>query len=321
MKTPCSRGFTLIELLVVIAVIGILIALLLPAVQAAREAARRAQCANHLKQLGLAMLNHYEAYERFPSGGWGWYWVGDPDRGSGRRQPGAWGYTLLPYLEEMGLYELGADGDPDKLTSAQLVGSAARIQTPLSFMQCPSRREPVAYPGGYLQPYGANPTPLVARTDYSANGGHTGYVWEIDGPPTLKEGDALTTGHALSCHGISFLKSEIRLADVPDGASNTYMIGEKYLNPDSYYVGNDPADNESMYSGFNNDNHRSAHWPPMQDTPGYGDIYRFGSAHSGAFNMAFCDGSVRTINYTIKADIHRSLGTRNGREVVSSGSF
>ena len=94
-----NHGFTLVELLVVIAIIGILIALLLPAVQAAREASRAASCRNHLKQMGLAALNVESAHGHFPSGGWGWEWAGDPDGGFGDRQPGGWYYNVLAYLE------------------------------------------------------------------------------------------------------------------------------------------------------------------------------------------------------------------------------
>ena len=106
-RTSRKSGFTLVELLVVITIIGILIALLLPAVQAAREAARRMQCSNQLKQLAWARWITNTANKCLPSGGWGPCWAGDPDRGFGRRQPGGWIYSILPYIEQQPLHDLG----------------------------------------------------------------------------------------------------------------------------------------------------------------------------------------------------------------------
>jgi type II secretory pathway pseudopilin PulG len=93
--------------LVVIAIIGILVAMLMPAIQSARESGRRTTCANQLKQLAFAALNHHNTHKTLPAGGWGYAWIGDPDRGNGRKQPGGWIYNSLPYLEETNLHDLG----------------------------------------------------------------------------------------------------------------------------------------------------------------------------------------------------------------------
>jgi prepilin-type N-terminal cleavage/methylation domain-containing protein len=116
-------GFTLVELLVVITIIGILIALLLPAVQAAREAARTLQCQNNLKEISLAALHHEQSHGWLPSGGWGFTWVGDPSSGFGRGQPGGFFYNVLPYLEQQALHDLQltATNNADKLQKARLM--------------------------------------------------------------------------------------------------------------------------------------------------------------------------------------------------------
>lgn len=101
-------GFTLVELLVVIAIIGVLVGLLLPAIQAAREAGRRLTCSSHLKQLALGMIVHENSLKFFPTGGWGCQWTGDADRGFDKRQPGGWTYNVLPFIEQRSLHDWAA---------------------------------------------------------------------------------------------------------------------------------------------------------------------------------------------------------------------
>src|ERR1700690_1525113 len=123
-ESDCE-GFTLVELLVVIAIIGILIALLVPAVQAAREAARGTQCKNNLKQVGLAAQTPLDAQKTFPTGGWGYQWLGDPARGFGINQTGGWGFTLLPFIEQSTIYNLGKG-----LTGASNQAALAQMPAP-----------------------------------------------------------------------------------------------------------------------------------------------------------------------------------------------
>ena len=101
------------------------------------------------------------------------------------------------------------------------------------------------------------------------------------------------------------------------------MFGEKYLNPDNYYDGRDAADNESMYTGWNNDNYRitSRDRVPMEDRPGYGSTTRFGSAHWSGCHFVFCDGRVKMISYTIAPDVYELLGNRKDGVVLDGGKY
>ncbi|MBN1851799.1 MAG: DUF1559 domain-containing protein [Pirellulales bacterium] len=321
-----KNGFTLVELLVVIAIIGILIALLLPAVQAAREAARKVQCTNNLKQLALAAHNHCAAVGHLPAGGWGWWWIGDPDRGTGRGQPGGWVFNLLPYTEQQAIYDLQSG----KTGTAKMDAATQMASTPIAGLNCPSRRAAQPYPIGKVHPKQRNPhyasmLTEVARTDYASNGGSVltypnilGGPWSSGGPPSTAAADAPAGDAEFAkidnlANGISYFGSTIRLADISDGLSKTYLYGEKFINVDAYYTGTDDGDNENMYMGENGDISRWTEtvYLPMQDKPGMTNYWQFfGSAHPGSFNMSLCDGSVTSVDYEIDPDVYRRMGDR-----------
>jgi prepilin-type N-terminal cleavage/methylation domain-containing protein/prepilin-type processing-associated H-X9-DG protein len=308
---PAARrlAFTLIELMVVLAIIAILLFLLLPGVQAVREAAARTRCQNNLKQLSLGCLNHESTYGRLPTGGWGWLWNGDPDRGSDRRQTGGWVFNILPYVEQESLYRLGA-GLPDAQKKAAI---AERIAHPLPLFNCPSRRTGGPWPNSAnAQYHDCAAVTAVARTDYAANAGDQAADELSGGPSTLADGDdpGYNWGSTAALTGVIFQRSELGFKDIPQGSSNVYLLGEKYLNPANYYTGQDSADNENMYVGFDNDVYRTTHAVPQEDRRGYADTQIFGSAHHFGVNMAYCDGSVRVVSFTVAPAVHQMAGSR-----------
>jgi len=313
-----GRGFTLVELLVVIAIIGILIALLLPAIQAARESARRMTCRNHLKQLSLACLSHELSQKYFPSGGWGYQWAPDPDRGFGLGQPGSWLYSILPFMEQKQLFNLGKGmSGADKLNAAGQI-----LQTPLEETNCPSRRHPGPYPNP-LDTYYHNATapPSLARSDYGANSGDHVQDWYA-GPADISSLGS-TPWRPDNFFGVIYQHSAIKIREITDGTSHTILVAEHGKNPDGYFTGVDWADDGSMFNGYDDDNHVQTWLGNLRrDTPGYQDYYQpIGSAHAFGANFAFCDGSVHMVSYGIVLTpeglaIYKNLGDRNDHNVV-----
>jgi prepilin-type N-terminal cleavage/methylation domain-containing protein/prepilin-type processing-associated H-X9-DG protein len=332
-RTMKRHGFTLVELLVVVTIIAILIALLLPAVQMAREAARRAQCSNNLKQMALACLQHEQSNRFLPSSGWDWTWAGDPDRGFGKKQPGGWHYSILAYM--------GLDNLHDAGLGKNYAASVVATEQPVTTFICPTRRQAIAYPfinGTNFNLFPKRPS-AIGRSDYAANSGDgpthgVGAIVNMGSTGTpYTTGDDMTDSQWVTmcypahvhCTGVIFRHSECTMAAISDGASNTYLIGERYCWPDHYEDGGDGlGDDQGWMEGYDYDTNRwvqlgditqsdpaaRGYLPPYQDTFGVGDYLSFGSAHATGLNMAFCDGSVQSISYDIDPETHRRFGNR-----------
>lgn len=342
-------GFTLVELLVVIAIIGILVALLLPAIQAAREAARRSSCTNNLKNLGLAVLNHHDVKKHFPVS----MGLAQVDTvPAGVEQPAVgWTVNVLPQLEEQALYDSFVQGGafegnfvsggclvatnpyPNKgLTSKKNGISVPELmKTQLSIFQCPS--------DGDIQQLDSNQYQWarcdVARTSYKGVLDDTWNnlefsVYSNDNPPEYRSGiydEPIIPGGAVTrdchrdvrCRGIFFRQSyrrPVKIAQVTDGTSKTLMIGEDV-----------PAYNRHSAAFFSNGTWCSCNVPLNfglgQDPETIAldfwyDAQSFRSNHPGGVHFCLADGSVRFLSDSIDNLFYRTSCTRDGGEVVTS---
>jgi prepilin-type N-terminal cleavage/methylation domain-containing protein/prepilin-type processing-associated H-X9-DG protein len=316
-KSRQQPAFTLVELLVVIAIIGILVALLLPAVQAARESARRSQCTNNLKQLGLGFLNFESSmkivpFNRYSDYGYPTAWGTSTGPGS---KAWSWIASILPYMEYSDLYEQA--GVPN-----QTFGNASVVGTNIPMLFCPSdvlknnspiNRDRSRYMAGILVA-GLTNYKGVLGSNYGwgpfTNIGTNGYYepWQY--------GDGI-----LPAQGFA---SPIKLSTVTDGTSKTFVAGEQVWNDsrsscptaDCYGMGFSWAHTIEATA--------TAAIPPNLGTPGQDTsptqpdltIHNgFGSLHPGGLNFVYADGSVRFINDSIAKPIYRAQGTIKGDEV------
>jgi len=329
------RGFTLIELLVVIAIIAILVALLLPAVQQAREAARRTQCKNNLKQHGLALQNYHDTYTVFPIGAG--TAVNDTavtlyQQASGTaRAP--WTVAILPYMEKTAVYEKFLSGETFVGTVGDNNGASpdnqAAARIPMPIYHCPSYSAPDRLHSNYFGVMG---------------GGSDFPVWTSS-----------IVGRAMWNNGVLYTNSSTRMRDIVDGSSNTFIVGEtKYqLGPRGRASGSPRAVWASSMRGTGSATvHISTILAAATDAPinvfkgdgntgdtGFneGDASKYGtlmvsgtrrnatdslqgrtfsSTHTGGCHFAFVDGSVRFVNENVNLNTYQNLAIRNDGQVL-----
>ncbi|MFO0876511.1 MAG: DUF1559 domain-containing protein [Gemmataceae bacterium] len=276
MRTTRRAGFTLIELLVVIAIIAILIGLLLPAVQKVREAAARMKCQNNLKQMGLALHNYHGVREAFPPG-----YVSQVASDGSDMGPGwGWAAHLLPDMEQDNLFR-----QINLLVGIEQPAHATIREVQLALFRCPSDNAPPTF-------LPASSVVQVASSNYVANFGNN----EIEDDPGAG-------------NGIFFRNSRIRFADITDGTSNTFAVGERtskrsFSTWTGSITGADEAQALVLGTCDHTPNHPSGH------------VEDFSSQHSGGVNFLMCDGSVRFINNSIAPATYQALASRANGEVI-----
>jgi prepilin-type N-terminal cleavage/methylation domain-containing protein/prepilin-type processing-associated H-X9-DG protein len=326
------RGFTLIELLVVIAIIGVLIALLLPAVQAAREAARRAQCVNNLKQIGLALHNYESSHGTFPAGYQSWPGVGFRDAQTGDWGPG-WGWltALLPNVEQGNLYN-----SLNLVIPCWDAANTTLVKTSLTVYLCPTANNPDLTVGVTDINLNLWQNAVFARANYVHNVGWND-IWSA--PASVDYEDMIK-----GANGVMYRNSRTRIAAVTDGLSNTVAAGERspwladavwpgVVAGAKHYSYHEFASSGTGGTGINYDNAGSyvgansgpSIWedpqiihPPNSPIGHTDELY---SLHPGGSNVLLCDGSVRFIKTSVHLSAWSALCSRSVGEVISSDGY
>lgn len=289
-RESSSTGFTLIELLVVIAIIAVLIGMLIPAVQQAREAARRTQCKSQLRQIGLAIHNYHDIFQAIPPG-----WIGVTSNQVDIQGTNGWSWAarLLPHLEQTALYNSIDFNSP----VGSPTNSAPRTR-PLAIFRCPSDIGPQSWT---INTAGTS-TPLTVVSSASYSG--------VFGNDEIEECDGLAVGAPCGSDGLFFLNSLVRFADITDGLSNTLMVGERLTRPNHGWL----YTWTGVISGGENPIVRILGDTDITPNRDLIHMDEFASDHTGGAQFVMGDGAVRFISNSIDLNLYRSLASRAGGE-------